>query len=623
MSPPWDMEPSHLGEFKHRRLSDRDCIRLLRVENDLVDGLMAFSLKHYHTSSAPAYAALSYEWGDPTPTEIVLINGRIRKIHRKLWESLDELRKDRAPRGSQEKYRIEAIRRRKRQQQAALPVGGDSESSSKSALEEPPPPPRKGHPWRNSPFKCLWTDSLCLDQSNHSELNAQVARMGDIYSRAQRVLIWLGPNSQMSEKLGRLYAQRTNENEPFPHVIKYSMLEGIISNSYWLRVWITQEVAQARKASIVYGNVHIDYDWFMGEAKEYEWRSASDPCFRRILDLAAVRDKLQQKDQMTFWNLIKASLDCKSTLAIDRVYGLLGLATQLCPSFHPEGLQVDYEKPAEDVLWDLTLETTEPWLDYKDTFWQLRRRLRPSVTATSGQASQVSCRELINDLERYISRATTSEKHRLQAGVVLSSFRALCFAKRLDPRLGLVVHGPISNNFERRASMFLDYLADVLVSAASRYTYLPHIEDAVVLGASLSRSANSGALSEEKSPWRCVAHRAAAVEEADKHSDGLWPFSSHESMRCESRLVSSVDAGTSRTSRLGGSKMCGGASLDHCDVSVLAFDLPEAQIRLEIKTNDNQDGDQPPFFAFACSLSCSTSASVLSKRPKDKPRYTI
>lgn len=44
----------------------------------------------------------------------------------------------------------------------------------------------------NADSAWFWTDSLCLDQDSHSELNVQVAHMGDIYSRAAHVLSWLG-----------------------------------------------------------------------------------------------------------------------------------------------------------------------------------------------------------------------------------------------------------------------------------------------------------------------------------------------------------------------------------------------------------------------------------------------
>ena len=40
--------------------------------------------------------------------------------------------------------------------------------------------------------RLLWIDSICIDQDNSSEKTAQVKLMGQIYSRASFVAVWLG-----------------------------------------------------------------------------------------------------------------------------------------------------------------------------------------------------------------------------------------------------------------------------------------------------------------------------------------------------------------------------------------------------------------------------------------------
>ncbi|KAF2831509.1 HET-domain-containing protein, partial [Ophiobolus disseminans] len=40
--------------------------------------------------------------------------------------------------------------------------------------------------------KLLWIDALCIDQANVKERNKQVQQMGDIYSKAEMVIAWLG-----------------------------------------------------------------------------------------------------------------------------------------------------------------------------------------------------------------------------------------------------------------------------------------------------------------------------------------------------------------------------------------------------------------------------------------------
>jgi hypothetical protein len=45
----------------------------------------------------------------------------------------------------------------------------------------------------------IWIDAICIDQSNLSERNHQVALMGTLYAKADRVLVWLGDASAAIE----------------------------------------------------------------------------------------------------------------------------------------------------------------------------------------------------------------------------------------------------------------------------------------------------------------------------------------------------------------------------------------------------------------------------------------
>jgi|SRR6266498_3420146 len=45
---------------------------------------------------------------------------------------------------------------------------------------------------RSDSSRILWVDAPCIDQSNLDERSQQVYIMGDIYSHANEVLIWLG-----------------------------------------------------------------------------------------------------------------------------------------------------------------------------------------------------------------------------------------------------------------------------------------------------------------------------------------------------------------------------------------------------------------------------------------------
>lgn len=40
--------------------------------------------------------------------------------------------------------------------------------------------------------RILWVDAICIDQKNEKERGHQVHQMGDIFSRAEQVVFWLG-----------------------------------------------------------------------------------------------------------------------------------------------------------------------------------------------------------------------------------------------------------------------------------------------------------------------------------------------------------------------------------------------------------------------------------------------
>ncbi|KAF4958054.1 hypothetical protein FGADI_2684 [Fusarium gaditjirri] len=110
-----------------------------------------------HLASAPPYEALSYTWGDEAASIRILLNGEVFLIRPNLAYAL-----------------------------AAL---------------------------RSSEPRVLWVDALCINQQDTTERNHQVGMMGDIFRRAERVLVWLGrPSSgwdssvagalEMAKKLG-------------------------------------------------------------------------------------------------------------------------------------------------------------------------------------------------------------------------------------------------------------------------------------------------------------------------------------------------------------------------------------------------------------------------------------
>lgn len=130
------------SNFQHEPINTANGeIRLFKLLSDL-DGhyLIQCEIFLVRLDDAPAYRAISYEWGPSQPTRPILVNGSPLKIRKNLWLFLDVLRR---------------------------------RTTETDAL--------------------LWADQICIDQMNVKERNHQVRLMGTLYSRADKVLAWLGP----------------------------------------------------------------------------------------------------------------------------------------------------------------------------------------------------------------------------------------------------------------------------------------------------------------------------------------------------------------------------------------------------------------------------------------------
>ena len=111
---------------------------------------------------------------------------------------------------------------------------------------------------------CLWIDALCIDQSNLLERNHQVALMGTIYAKAEKVLVWLGPGTndlcralvhlQDFETLKKRYLE---DSDIWDGLYLKGMLE-FCDHEYWTRAWIVQEFLLAQSVEIWCGELSLD-----------------------------------------------------------------------------------------------------------------------------------------------------------------------------------------------------------------------------------------------------------------------------------------------------------------------------------------------------------------------------
>ncbi|KAK2774136.1 heterokaryon incompatibility protein [Colletotrichum kahawae] len=192
--------------------------------------------------------ALSYVWGDPTPTATIKVDGQYLPIGSNLQASLLRLREDEA-------------------------------------------------------MSWFWVDAICINQENQDERNQQTAQMRDIFAQAASVHIWLGPASDnshlamdMAKRIGadaleagvldlwndwmsknsrvdrapedaqddealQLLADLLNDTSfHAPPLLK--AVSALLSRPNWFRSWIIQEIALPPSGLILCGDQQVPLDAF-------------------------------------------------------------------------------------------------------------------------------------------------------------------------------------------------------------------------------------------------------------------------------------------------------------------------------------------------------------------------
>lgn len=213
---------------------------------------------------APPYSALSYVWGSPTSTHPITIHQS--HVTCGLDASLDALRID-----ASESCETVQVTRNLEAALRHLVASLDGEMF-------------------------LWVDALCIDQSNNGEKASQVARMTEIFRRAERVFVWLGDAEEGSDEVvevleeigeeaakleaeegvyqllrkSREPVERSSGDEEKEEVLKRFLerlagrvkekrtfppdaTNAFINRPWWTRIWVIQEACVATTLVFVCG----------------------------------------------------------------------------------------------------------------------------------------------------------------------------------------------------------------------------------------------------------------------------------------------------------------------------------------------------------------------------------
>jgi hypothetical protein len=261
--------------------------RLFRVEitsyGEAIGWLECFDLR-----DAPPYKALSYTWGNETVYHRILVNGASFPIAQNLYQFLE----------------LHAARHQ--------------------------------NEW-------IWIDQICISQLATEEKNEQVQLMSGIFRRAAEVLIWIRPSQDLECRIDDQRRHWEGGNGPW----ECDRLMDLLTNNYWSRVWILQEVLLGRSRTIWYGDYVLAWQhlYRLADANILHFPPGIPTQLQWLLRTVETVS-LSRLEPIDLAEAIENCHNSESKDPRDKVYGLQGLIHA------DQRVEVDYYKPVVEVYID-------------------------------------------------------------------------------------------------------------------------------------------------------------------------------------------------------------------------------------------------------------------------------
>lgn len=330
----------------HPPLPSSDSLRLLSIfpaatHTPIETVLVSVPLR----SATPlVYDALSYVWGPASDRVDIKCNGKIVSITQSLSEALLHLRSD-------------------------------------------------------TDEHTLWIDQLCINQENTTERDQQVTLMGDIYSLARKVVVWLGPSDNetgtvwtLLQKVSELQHFEAHEvfdlarKKPQPLQVQDSCLsnssyhstadaqpklssskdsrefpdiptgdspewkavERFLQRPWFLRMWTYQEVVLSKICIVRCGSYSMTWSDLSDSCKAITYGGFSvyiDGKDDRVTAIQVQRLRSREGKSTTFRSLLERNRFRNATEPRDMVYALRGIVDQSMA----DAITVAYRSSLADV----------------------------------------------------------------------------------------------------------------------------------------------------------------------------------------------------------------------------------------------------------------------------------
>ena len=281
------------------------------------------TLNVFFLDEAPEYEALSYTWGKEGQRIDIQLNNQSFSVSPNLYA---------------------ALRQFSRGQKGALP-------------------------------RRLWIDAICINQRDNDEKSKQVMQMTEIYTKARRVLLWLGDPDEFTSLAFDTLRRFARDDGTTDGSVTYRDLLAtrkqrveaigrLAERPYFARVWVIQEAVAARVAVVVCGDESMDLIEFSRAFSRLTGSGLYPHALAiNVTGLGNWRKYFQRPpskdrdDAVDLQALLMYSRDKLCQNARDKVYALRGISTQR----FAEGVIVDYKSPVERVY----IDCAKHWLSIR------------------------------------------------------------------------------------------------------------------------------------------------------------------------------------------------------------------------------------------------------------------
>ncbi|RYN79389.1 hypothetical protein AA0120_g10711 [Alternaria tenuissima] len=268
--------------------------------------------------------------------------------------------------------------------------------------------------------RVIWVDAICIDQNNIRERGHQVQQMCKIYSQAEEVVVWLGQATQETDVLMGSLQQLENHSSIHgykrshwdlsqwttfwlldskgPDVELRKGLNLLLSRPWFRRVWILQEIANAKRANIWCGTKSVRSHTF-AIAPSLIGIKPERHC-QAVLDImpGQLREETWWSESRDLYNLLLKFKESEASDPRDKVYALLGISSDARDT---DSLRPDYTKDLKKVIYDTSSFLFGPSNFSYETIPALLSDLTSRSVASFAKLAKTSD---VSEVDRFLKR---------------------------------------------------------------------------------------------------------------------------------------------------------------------------------------------------------------------------